>query len=97
MREIRLSGSEGGGTDIRRSSLPLSAINFPGLRTPRWPRGEQDVSHRVHGGHRGLMTPWRQRRGDPRNVFPGFFSLVSAAFAATSVGCPNQISSLDLL
>jgi hypothetical protein len=33
MRENRLSGSEGGGTETNQSFLPLSISSFPGVAT----------------------------------------------------------------
>jgi hypothetical protein len=41
MREIRLSGSEGGGVEINRLSLPLSSIckEVQVLCVPRYPGG----------------------------------------------------------
>ena len=35
MREIRLSGSEGGGTDFNRLSLPLSILFFASYQVSR--------------------------------------------------------------
>ena len=55
----------------RRGARKSGATNFPGLRFPHQARGEEDSSHRVH---RGVVTPWRQRRGDPRNLTSGFFA-----------------------
>ena len=34
MREIRLSGSEGGGDELNRLSLPLCVVTLTGFRVP---------------------------------------------------------------
>ncbi len=41
MREIRLSGSEGGGFELNRFSLPLLRIGFEGVRKSRFGRALQ--------------------------------------------------------
>jgi hypothetical protein len=45
MRETRLSGSEGGGIEDNRFSLPLSSLRLP------WPIGNRPHANRLRTGH----------------------------------------------
>ena len=59
MREIRPSGSEGGGTELNRFSLPLSLLTstIPCIHEPAW-----------HTPHR--MTGDCTQMGEPQAIWP---------------------------
>jgi hypothetical protein len=62
MREIRLSGLEGGGTELNRSFLPLSRYNFLDGRCG--PRENLVAQLREDGGELSLMSQFFENSGD---------------------------------
>src|SRR5438093_1212582 len=84
MREIRLSGSEGGGTELNRSSLPLSSS----VAAPRQSAGEMNGHATAARVLANAATP------SPRQSAGGLNGHATAARvlanAATSVAAPRQ-------